>query len=455
MANIVTLIKKTLNDGGDRSSRAKKSIFRMLINKGASIVLSLLYVPLFLSLLDQTRYGIWVTIMSLINWIGFFDIGIGQGLRNLLAENLAKDDLIASKKIVSTSYIVITITFSLIVILFLFIYPFVDWYKIVNAPLSISQEINIVIIITLLLQCANFVLNLFRSILLACQKPDIASDMHLVTQFLSIVVLYVFKYSIQFDTLIPIALTLTTIPIIVTITYSIYFFRKSLKFISPSLNYFDKRYIKSILSLGGSFFFIQIANLLLFQSNNLLISNLISPDAVSEYYIANKYMSLLFMVFTIISTPYWSAVTEAYTKADYSWIHRIKNNLLKVFVIFVFCGLVMIFISPFFFKVWIDNRVTINSTLIISLCIYNLLQILSNIYLSIINGIGKIKLQLIITIVQAICYIPLCITMCHHFSILGIIISGIIMMLINCLVYSIQCKKLLNISNYERNIWFQ
>ena len=273
MANIVTLIKKTLNDGGDRSSRAKKSIFRMLINKGASIVLSLLYVPLFLSLLDQTRYGIWVTIMSLINWIGFFDIGIGQGLRNLLAENLAKDDLIASKKIVSTSYIVITITFSLIVILFLFIYPFVDWYKIVNAPLSISQEINIVIIITLLLQCANFVLNLFRSILLACQKPDIASDMHLVTQFLSIVVLYVFKYSIQFDTLIPIALTLTTIPIIVTITYSIYFFRKSLKFISPSLNYFDKRYIKSILSLGGSFFFIQIANLLLFQSNNLLISN--------------------------------------------------------------------------------------------------------------------------------------------------------------------------------------
>ena len=455
MSNILNKIKGIINSGGDRSARAKKSILRMFINKGASIFLSLLYVPLFLSLLDQTRYGIWVTIMSLINWIGFFDIGVGQGLRNLLAENLAKGDIQTSKKLVSTSYMIMSIIFFMIALVFIVLYPHINWYKVVNAPLEISQEINLVILIAFVLQCVNFVLSLFRSILLACQKPDVSSDIHLINQFASIVVLYIFKYTIKFDTLIPIALTLTAIPIIVVVTYSIVFFSKEFKPISPSLRYFDKKYIKSVLTLGGSFFFIQLANLLLFQSNNLIISNLISPDAVSEYYIANKYMSLLFMLFTIISTPYWSAVTDAYTRKEFSWIHRIKKNLIKIFLLFSFIGVLMVIISPLFFKIWIDNRVAISLSLVISLYLYNILQILSNIYLSIINGIGKIKLQLTITIIQAVFYIPLCVVLCKYLGVIGIILSGIIMMVINCITYSIQCNKLINETVYDRTIWFK
>lgn len=455
MTKLISKFKSILNSGGERSARAKKSILRMFINKGASIFLSLLYVPLFLSLLDQTRYGIWVTIMSLINWIGFFDIGIGQGLRNLLAENLAKGDYVTSKKLVSTSYVVMSIIFISIAIIFVLVYPRINWYKVVNAPEEISNEINIVIIISLLLQCVHFVLNLFRSILLACQKPDVSSDIHLITQFLSIIVLYIFKYTIAFDTLIPIALTLTSIPIIITLIYNLIYFSNEFKLISPSIRYFDKRYVRSVLTLGGSFFFIQLANLLLFQSNNFLISNFISPDAVSEYYIANKYMSLLFMLFTIISTPYWSAVTDAYTKNEFKWIVNIKRNLLKIFALFSCIGVIMVLISSLFFKIWIGDTININRYLVIALGAYNLLQILSNIYLSIINGIGKIRLQLIITIVQSVLYIPLAMYLCKNLGIVGIVVAGIFMMVVNCIVYSIQCNKLVNYEEYKRNIWYK
>lgn len=455
ITKILARIKTFVNSGGERSSRAKKSILRMFVNKGASIFLSLLYVPLFLSLLDQTRYGIWVTIMSLINWIGFFDIGIGQGLRNRLAESLANGDNITSKKLVSTSYVIMTIIFSIIALIFIILFPHVNWYKVVNAPEILSNEINTVIIIALLLQCAHFVLNLFRSILYACQKPDIASDIHLISQFLSIIVLYVLKYIFAFDTLIPIALILTIIPVLVTAIYSVTFFSKEFRFIAPSIRYFDKKYVKSVLMLGGAFFFIQLANLLLFQCNNFLISNFISPEAVSEYYIANKYISLLFMLFTIISTPYWSAVTDAYAKKEFAWIERTKNNLLRIFFIFVIAGCIMVLIAPIFFKLWIGNKVTIGMWLVVLLTVYNLLQILSNIYLSIINGIGKIRLQLFITIFQAVIYIPFAMVLCDNLGVDGIVIAGIVMMLINCVIYSIQCNKLISDAEYERNIWYK
>lgn len=120
----------------------------MFLNKGTSLFLSMLYVPLFLECLDKTRYGIWVTIMSLVNWIGFFDIGIGQGLRNLLAKSLAEENYIEAKKVVSTAYVAMILIFAFIMVIFVFIYPFINWYKIFNAPVDMASEIN-----TLILMC--------------------------------------------------------------------------------------------------------------------------------------------------------------------------------------------------------------------------------------------------------------------------------------------------------------
>ena len=107
----------------------------------------MLYVPLFLEWLDKTRYGIWVTIMSLVNWIGFFDIGIGQGLRNLLAKSLAEENYIEAKKVVSTAYVAMILIFAFIMVIFVFIYPFINWYKIFNAPVDMASEINTLILI--------------------------------------------------------------------------------------------------------------------------------------------------------------------------------------------------------------------------------------------------------------------------------------------------------------------
>ena len=145
------LLYRKFYSGNHRTTLAQKAIVRMFINKGASIVLSMLYVPLFLSCLDTTRYGIWITIMSFVNWLGFFDIGIGQGMRNLLAKSVAEGDYLSSRKIISTAYIAIATIFISIIIIFSILYPHINWYKIVNAPDNMRNEINLIIFISILL----------------------------------------------------------------------------------------------------------------------------------------------------------------------------------------------------------------------------------------------------------------------------------------------------------------
>lgn len=448
-------IKIFLNSGSERTVRAKQAIARMFLNKGLSIVLSMLYVPLFLTCLDQTRYGIWVTIMSFVNWIGFFDIGFGQGLRNTLAEALAKSETTAAKKMVSTTYAATSAIFLSLILIFLIAYPWINWYKIVNAPIEMAEEINLLILLVVTIMCFNFILGIFKSILLAYQMPDCTSTINLLNQALSLAVIYIFYLFGQIHSLVVFGLILVSIPVLTLLVYSIVFFRKKFKSIAPSFRSIDLKYIRKILSLGLSFFFIQISNLFLFQSNNLILSNVINPDIVPEYYVVNKYLSLLLLGFTIITTPFWSAVTDSYAKQDYRWIRSVEKKLLKVYAVFCLLGLLLVAGQPWFFKLWIGDKLEVRFSVVCLMAIFILLQMFSTIYLSIINGIGKIKLQLYVSVLLSIVYIPASVYAGKIAGLPGVITASILMVGVNAVVYPVQYYKLINFRQKKKSIWYE
>ena len=90
-----------------RSRKTKLNIVAMLGVKGLSMLISFLYVPLLLNSMDSENYGVWLTLTSLVSWVAIFDIGLGNGLRNKLAEALARNDELLGRKYVSTAYITI------------------------------------------------------------------------------------------------------------------------------------------------------------------------------------------------------------------------------------------------------------------------------------------------------------------------------------------------------------
>ena len=95
-----------------RTAQAGKQILFSLILQGIGIVISLLYVPLLLNYLTQEKYGIWLTLTSILGWFSFFDIGLGNGLRNNLGEAFSSNNLSLGKKYVSTTYALLILIFS-------------------------------------------------------------------------------------------------------------------------------------------------------------------------------------------------------------------------------------------------------------------------------------------------------------------------------------------------------
>src|SRR5664279_1736529 len=120
--SIVSLI----TSGHERSVKAKKNIMAAFIIKGVSVTISLLLVPLTITYINPTRYGIWLTLSSIIGWFAFFDIGFGNGLRNKFAESIALGEHEKARIYVSTTYAVLSIIIIIVLLLFFCINPFLD-----------------------------------------------------------------------------------------------------------------------------------------------------------------------------------------------------------------------------------------------------------------------------------------------------------------------------------------
>lgn len=77
-------IKELYSSENTRSQLMKKNIIQGAGVRGISILTSLLLVPMTIGYISSELYGIWLTLYSVIQWLSFFDIGFGNGLRNKL-----------------------------------------------------------------------------------------------------------------------------------------------------------------------------------------------------------------------------------------------------------------------------------------------------------------------------------------------------------------------------------
>lgn len=159
--------------------------------------------------------------------------------------------------------------------------------------------------------------------------------------------------------------------------------------------------------MGMQFFIMQIASLVLFATSNILISKLFSPAMVTPYQITYRYFSLLMVIFTVICMPFWNATTDAYTRKDMEWIRQ-ANQKMKIMTLGILLGIVcMAVISGYVYKIWVGEDVKIDFRMTIVMALYIFILIYSMRYSYFINGIGKLRLQIIFTTGAAILFIPL------------------------------------------------
>jgi len=452
-ATYQALIGLLNKDGHPRSLKIKKHILASFAIKGTSILIGFLLVPITLDYLDKELYGIWLTLISVITWFSLFDIGLGFGLRNKLAEAISRGDKEEARSLVSSTYAIITVISGALLLLFLVINPFIDWPWVLNIDPGTINNLGLVALVTFAFFCITFVLKLIHSIFLADQRPSYVGLFDLMANIISLGIIILL---IQFTdgSLLALSIAMGAAPVFVLSICSIYFFTKRYRDFAPSIQYINKEHFGSLSSLGFKFFLVGITGLVIFSTDNLIIVQLYGPAEVPAYQVAFKYFGLITSVFSIIGVPFWSAYTDAAAKEDFGWIIDTNKKLKLLWGGLVLASLLMLALSKWFYNLWVPE-IPVPFLLSASMCLYVLALSWGNIFVMYINGVGKVKLQVLVSIVGAIINIPLSIFLAKS---LGMGTAGIILASTICIGFGpilgpIQFKKL--ISNKATGIWNQ
>ncbi|MBQ0049894.1 MAG: oligosaccharide flippase family protein [Bacteroidales bacterium] len=439
-----------INSGDERSVRAKRNILVSFLNKGVAILISLAIVPITIDYLDAEQYGIWLTLSSIVAWVSFFDVGLGHGFRNRFAEARAHSDDILARKYVSTAYIALITIFGIVMIVFECLNVFIRWDIVLNVSEQSATMLQTVMSIVVVGVCTQFAMNVFPIMLSADQRPAASAIIATTGQGFALLI-------IALLTLLPnhsmtyLAYALSWAPVVVTILASIWMFTHKYRKFAPSFRFIDLSLIKNILSLGGKFFVIQLSMILIFQIVNIILSRVLGPTSVTEYNVTYKYFSITMMVFNIILSPYWSAFTDAHTRGDLGWMKNVYKKLIKVWMILLIVSSLLLVVSPIVYQTWLHGSVEIPFSTSISMCVYMNILGFSTMYMTLLNGTGKVLLQMIIYVAFAVLSIPCSYSLCGIWGISGVLGFLSMVYLIQCLFAHIQLNKIL--SQTASGVW--
>ncbi|WP_026775582.1 hypothetical protein [Polaribacter sp. Hel_I_88] len=405
----------------------RKNILLGLTFKGISISLSFLIVPMLILFLGKTEYGVWVTVFSIINWIFTFDIGIGQGLRNKLTEALSVNNYKKASEIVATAYIFI-IAFSIVIFLIgsLLIY-FLNFQDILNYKEQTNSFLQKFVFLSLFFTVINFILSLYKKLYLSVHKSFSVEVINLFFQifYLAVVLLWMF-FELE-KSLISLIIIFGLGNCIVAVIATIVFFKLQKK-IAFSFYNFNFTEGKQLFGLGIKFFIINMCLLVILSTDNIIISKLLGPSFVTDYFTVQKAFQFLIVVFTVVLTSSWSLYSDAIINKDFIWIKKNFKKMNFYFLGILFFGFLIFCFIEDILNIWIgENVIKLPENLAFFNLIYVLLFCYTNIYMFFINASNRMNLQMYLYVFGAILNVPLSIFLVNYIgNSTGVILSTII-----------------------------
>ena len=426
-----------------RDWNLKKNVLVGAAFQVGGIALILLAMPMMLNMLGQASLGVWLTLLSIFQWLSYFDLGVASGVRNALARSLSAGDMTRSKSLIATGYWYTTLITLSTSAFFLCAYFMLSANKFFLEPGANSTELNQTVIFSLALITLSLILGFVHQLYAATEQPAAFPFSGFLANFLFVLLLFTAliadsKSMALLGTLYGSSLCLSRGFLTARFFWSHPELRPAWQHIDNSLRY-------ELLSFGVKIFIIQLCAMVLFTTDKILISWLLEPGDVVKYESAFRLFSLVSVFHSLIMNSYWSSFTHAASSGDWKWIRHTLRRLVAMMLPVIAIAVTLSFVSTPLITLWMGVDAISKNSMYWTFAAYTVLSCWSNIFAYFVNGIGRVNLQLISAIVAASINIPLSIILVRNYDlgITGIVLATVISLGLFSVLGPLQTKQIL------------
>jgi O-antigen/teichoic acid export membrane protein len=291
-----------------------------LASKGISAVVGVLSVPLTVRYLGPERYGVWVTISTVLAWVQFADLGLGSGLTNAVATALGQGKQDQIRRDISTTFWFLVGIALALGGAYTVAARWIDWqslFKVRSA--SAEAEVSAAMAVAIALFLLRFPLSVVDRIYQAHQETATSNLFATVGSVASLVALLVVTRTQ--GGLVCLVVAFSGTQGLVSFASAGWLVRRR-RYLLPSPARFSWARGRGLLAGGGLFFLVQLNSLLIFQSGVLIIAHYLGAAQVTPYAVAWRLFTYATLPASLVFPALWPAYAEALAIGDGAWVRR-------------------------------------------------------------------------------------------------------------------------------------
>lgn len=429
------------------SNQYSASIYNYLFNSINAVVMivnGIIMVPIYFYYMPVATYGAWLASGNLVAMIGLLEAGFAGVITQKMAAAISKNNRQEFLTLAGSNIITAFIISSLILVLGSTMIPFIA--EVVNADDEWSHDITVAYIISLLSSAIAVLVSLFGAFPQVWQETKQIGIINMFVNFLAILIMIlclVWGFGV-----VSLAIGYISRSFVNLILQSLWILRYwKIKEVNNPI--FSVKHSFGIVKECIYPFFARVSNVVMGQSQSLILAASMAPSVAAVYDITSKVLVCAYGFVSMANGSFFALLSLVFSKNKTFELNQVVSNILQYFSVLVVA--VLIFgccFSKMIIDLWVGLDKFGGDYLLFAIGV----SLLVNQYKSFFNNLlftsGNIKHSSIIDICSLLVYIGLLLASLKIFEVYSIPVS----LLITNLVFGFwYVKILLNNTEIKKN----
>lgn len=403
----------------ERHRRAALTAAAAMLAKLVSVGTALISIPLTLHYLGAERFGLWMTISSLAALMAFADLGIANGVLNVVAEAHGRDDRAAIRRAIASGLAILTAASAALAAAFGMAHAFIDWPSVFNVHTPLARaEAGAAVAAFVLCYAATIPLIVVQRAQMGLQQGFQASLWQCAG---SLCGLGAVLLAIHLQAGLPwLVVALTGVPLLAAALNTAWFFGRAHPELRPSRDSVSAQACRAVAGTGAVFFVLQLAGAVAYASDNIIIAQLLGAEAVATYAVPERLFALLSLMVAMALGPLWPAYGEAVARGDSAWVRQtLKRSFTLALAVAGAGALVLVLFGEVLIRAWVRDAVAPAFGVLLALGVWKVVEAGGVATAMFLNGAQVMRLQLWCALATVVAAITLKLTLVPQLGVAG------------------------------------
>ena len=408
----------------ERYRRVGLSSLAAIITRAGTALGAVAIVPVLVRLLGAEGFGIWFTVTSATAVVGFADLGISNGLVTLIAAASARGDDEAVASYVSSAFFTLALLGTTLFSAFLLVSPHVDWAGLLNVAGEHRASVRPAVTALAAAICISMPLGVAQRVHMAYQEGFLSSLYAGLGVLLGLALALAAAVA-DAGLVVVVAATLAGPALVSLVNFAVLFGRRRPRLL-PRLGSATAATARRVVRSGGLFLVLGLAVALGYESDLVVLSRVLGPEAVTAYAAPMRLFALMPMIAGYLITPLWPAYGDALARGDVGWARTtFRRSVMVAAVLNVPAALVLVAVGRPLVERLVPG-VSPSLPLLLTLGAWAILSTINIPFAMFLNGAHVVRLQLGCALLMATTNLPLSVVLAREIGITGPILATVI-----------------------------